>query len=280
MIDRPRVLDVPLGDLEGLIGKSLQPQDTRQGHARHHLLVILKADGVRSANRGDIAAEHALEVPPRVRLVAQVVQRGADHPLADGPIGRIRHPVAEALRQLERGAALAAADAELPQAPERPQLILRVGEAVGDLEGGGPGCDGVGRRPRRLRQRHPERGAEPHLTARVATRAGPEPGERALDAAATLDHARLLEPERHRRGGERHPDRRVATRRERPVQRRSQVVDLPAVGGQPVDGGARLQFGLGSLEEVPEVFGVASGHRVELAVFGEFLERVSPRRLE
>ena len=84
VIARPRVLDIALRDAQGLIGKSLQPQDPRQDHAGHHPLVILKADGMRPVNGGDVVAEHALEVTPRVRLVSQVVQRGADQPIADG----------------------------------------------------------------------------------------------------------------------------------------------------------------------------------------------------
>ena len=152
------------------------------------------------------------------------MQRGTDQPLADGPIGRIGgagHAVREGLRQLQRRAELTAADAEMPQAPERPKLILGVGEALGDLEDGGPGRDGVGRRPLRVHERHQECGAELHLAARVPCWARPEAGKRALGAAATLDQERLLEPERHRRGGERHPDRRVAMRRRRPSPARS-----------------------------------------------------------
>src|SRR6266481_3775664 len=80
MIDRPRVLDVLLGGPQSLIGESLQPEDPRQYHAACHLLVVLKADGVRPASRSDIAAEHALEVPPCVRLVSQVVYFDDDQP--------------------------------------------------------------------------------------------------------------------------------------------------------------------------------------------------------
>jgi hypothetical protein len=39
-------------------------------------------------------------------------------------------------------------------------------------------------------------------------------------------------------------------------------------------------LGLGAREEVPVVFGVPSGHLVELAALGELLERVGPHRLE
>ena len=168
----------------------------------------------------------------------------------------------------------------MPQAPERPQLILGVVEPLGDLEGRGPGRGGVGRRALRLHQRHApvrrraaSRGARPGPSAAEA-------GERALDAAATLVHQRQLEPQRHRGDGERHADRRVAARRKGPVQRRPHVVDLAAVRGQPFGGGPRLPFGLGPLEEIPKVFGVASGHLVEFAAVGELLERVGPRRLE
>src|SRR6266851_3664807 len=128
---------------------------------------------------------------PCVRLVSQVVQGDADHPLADEQLGRIviaSNPAAEAVRQRQCGATLAAADAEMPQAPERPQLILDVVDALGDLERGRPGCGGVGCGALRLHERHAKGSEELHLTAPASPRAGLETGERALDAAATLDH--------------------------------------------------------------------------------------------
>ena len=191
VIDRPSVLDVALGGPQSLIGESLQPEDPRQYHAARHPLVVLKADSVRPVGRGDIATEHALEVTPCVRLISQVVQGDAHHPVADGHVGRIGragHPVAEALRQRQRRAALAAADAEMPQAPERPQLILDVVDALGDLERGRPGGRGVGRGALRLHERHAKGSEELHLAASASTRARFEAGERAFDAAATLDH--------------------------------------------------------------------------------------------
>jgi hypothetical protein len=89
-----------------------------------------------------------------------------------------------------------------------------------------------------------------------------------------------MHPQGHRGGCQRHPDRGVTDRRKGPVQRRPHIVDPAGVSGQPFGGGARLQFDFGPLEEIPTVFGVASGELFEFAALREFLERVGPRRLK
>ena len=61
-----------------------------------HLLVVLKADGVRPVSRRDIAAEHALEVTPCVRLVAQVVQGDAHDRAVDGLLQQVKSQEMEA----------------------------------------------------------------------------------------------------------------------------------------------------------------------------------------
>jgi hypothetical protein len=55
-----------------------------------------------------VAAEHALEDLPRVRLVSEVVQRGAHHPLAAEPIDRIGRQAAKSIHQHPCHAGLAA----------------------------------------------------------------------------------------------------------------------------------------------------------------------------
>src|ERR1700730_4277246 len=65
-----------------------------------------------------------------------------------------------------------------------------------------------------------------------------------------------------------------------PVERGAQVVDLAPIIGQPFGGGARLQFGLGPLEQVAVIFGVAARDRFELTALAELFERISPRRVE
>jgi hypothetical protein len=190
----------------------------------------------------------------------------------------VGHPDAEGFRQLQCGATLAAADAEVPEAPDRAELVVDVTEAIGDLQRGRPGCDRVGRWSLGLHERDAERGAELHLPPRVPPR--PQAGLRLLGALATFGQERQLEPERHRRDGEGHPNRGVAGSGEGPVQGGPHVVDTPGIEGQPLGGGARRGLALGPLEQVPIVLGVAPRHLVELAALGELLERVGARRLE
>jgi hypothetical protein len=50
-------------------GNPCSPEDPSQHHVDGNLLVVLKADGVRSTNRVGIATEHSFEALPRLRLV-------------------------------------------------------------------------------------------------------------------------------------------------------------------------------------------------------------------
>ena len=186
----------------------------------------------------------------------------------------------ESLRLYQRGSTLAAADAKVPQAPERAQLILDVVQTLGNLQGLGPRCGRVRSRPLRLHQRHAQCCEELHLAAVASSRARFEARQRAFDPPTTLEHQRLLEPQRHGSGGERHADRRIPARRKGPVQCRSHVVGMAGICAQPLGGGPDLPFGLGPLEEIPVVFGVPSGDRLGLAALREFLEGVGPCRLE
>src|SRR5262249_3179865 len=68
----------------------------------------------------------------------------------------------------------------------------------------------------------------------------------------------------------------VTPRREGPVQRGANVVEMTAVHGQPLER-RPVPFGLGSLEDDLVVSGMAPGHLVELPAGGELLERVDPR---
>src|SRR6266542_669913 len=80
--------------------------------------------------------------------------------------------------------------------------------------------------------------------------------------------------------GERYANADIAARRKGPVEGRAQVVDVQPVRSEPLDGGPGLQLGLGMLEEVAIVLGVASREVVEFDAFDELLARVGARRLE
>ncbi len=207
------------------------------------------------------------------------MQRSAHHPLAAKPIDRIGRQAAKSIHQHPCRAGLAPGDVKQPQAPEGRQLILAVSEALGDVEDGGPGRDGVGRCSPRLHERHQMRCPELHLAAPVPARAFREAGQRALDPRAALEQERLVEPEWQRGGGERDADRPVPARGEGPVQRRPYVVEMTAVHGRPLER-RPVPLGLSSLEDDLVVLGMASGHRSELPAVGELLERIDPRGLE
>jgi hypothetical protein len=115
------------------------------------------------------------------------VERRADHPFADRLIDGAGGPLVKALRQHQRAATLTAAGLEVPQAPERPELILDVADAIGDHERARPGREGLGRRALRVHEGQAERRPELHLAARVTPRAGAEAGQRPLGAPAPLD---------------------------------------------------------------------------------------------
>ncbi len=63
-------------------------------------------------------------------------------------------------------------------------------------------------------------------------------------------------PKRHCGNRQCDAELRIAAGRRCPVQRRADIVDLAAIGGQPFGGGARLPFGLCALEQVPKIFGM------------------------
>src|ERR1700730_6435628 len=85
MIDSASVLNIVLGHTDGLIRKSLKPEDPRESATSCHQLVIVKSDDidVRLGRGCRIAPKHVLEMTPRISQIAQVMQRGPEHALAD-----------------------------------------------------------------------------------------------------------------------------------------------------------------------------------------------------
>src|SRR6266446_4440119 len=283
MIRSQSFFDTLLGGGYGLVGVPLKPEDRREPRACRHPWIELEADDVWLVNRRAWAIEHTLDGSPRMREFAQEKQRKARHPITDRGgerVGGIRCGPREGLRKRHGLPDIAAIHAIDPQAPERPQAIVGVVQPVRDLERTRKGRARCRNGALREQQRRAQGGQELHFAPLVATRSGPQTGERLFHAPSALVHEREMRPQRHGCDRQSHADRDVPTRGKRPVQGRAHVVDLLAVGGQPLDGGARLQFGLGPLEEVPVVFRVAAAHLGELAARGELLERVGPRRLE
>jgi len=94
--------------------------------------------------------------------------------------------------------------------------------------------------------------------AHIPARSGPESGERSLGAAAALLRQRQAHPQGDRSGGQRYPDRSIAAWRKGPVERRAQIVDFAPVFGQPLSRRSHFRCGLGALEKIAVVLGVAS----------------------
>jgi hypothetical protein len=76
------------------------------------------------------------------------------------------------------------------------------------------------------------------------------------------------------------PCRRISGRRKRPIERRAQVVDLTPVVDRPLRRGSRLQFGLGLLEKIPVILGVAAREPFAFPALAELFDRVGPRHVE
>ena len=72
---------------QGLVGKALQPKDAREHGTHYHGLIKLVAH-LPARPTGYITTEGALDVLSCISLIAQVVQRDPEHPLAHEHIGR------------------------------------------------------------------------------------------------------------------------------------------------------------------------------------------------
>jgi hypothetical protein len=121
VLDRERIVDSALDGSHRLVGQSLEPEDTRQGHAGADSLVGSKADDVRPVRRADITLEHAFEVAACPCLLSEEVERGSEQSLADeciGGVARLRRHRAEPLRELEGLAKLPVVDVTCPESPQ------------------------------------------------------------------------------------------------------------------------------------------------------------------
>src|SRR6266436_9559256 len=123
MIKRSGVVDSALRGAPGPVGKSLEPEDPRERDASRHPVVKLKPNQRRPLNRRNIVTEHALDVVPRIRLISPVMQRDANHSIADGQIGRVApilRQAVESLSERQPDPAFAAAPPTSPKPVERP----------------------------------------------------------------------------------------------------------------------------------------------------------------
>jgi hypothetical protein len=187
--DGQSVADSAIDGSHGLVGKSLQPQDSGQRDTGRQALVELKAHDVRAIRRGDIAIEHTIDVPARPGLLSNEVERCAQHSITDewvGPIACVRSQGAESLRQRQRVPERSIVDVTRPQSPQGPQPKVGVVKPFRQLERGGPRRARLARGSRRVHRRPAERGLQLHLPTRIAVRGRREHRQRALDTRMTL----------------------------------------------------------------------------------------------
>src|ERR1700730_5458715 len=111
------MLDIALDVAHGLVRESLQPESPCQRDVRRHALIELEAHGIGSLGGRNVALEHALDVPPCAGLVAEEMQRGADHAITDegvSGVGRARRKTLELSCERQRLPELAVVDATGP----------------------------------------------------------------------------------------------------------------------------------------------------------------------
>jgi hypothetical protein len=122
MIECSGVVDSALRRVPGLLGKSLEPEDTRERDTSHDPLAKLKPGQRRPLIWRDIAAQHALDMVARVRLVSAVMQRAANYPIAHGQLGRvvaISRQAVDSLSERQRGPEFATAHPASPKPQKR-----------------------------------------------------------------------------------------------------------------------------------------------------------------
>src|SRR5258708_31612822 len=127
MFIRLSVVDRTLTYPNGLVRKTLEPENPSEGGARHNALIDSKPDCMPTMDGADISSEHFLDVISRVALVAKIVQRDPYDSMAHqkfGGICRILRKVKEPPGKSQAGSGSAAVYVSVPQTPQRTRLIL------------------------------------------------------------------------------------------------------------------------------------------------------------
>jgi hypothetical protein len=117
-------------------------------YARRNPLFKLKADDVRPIAGVALATKHTLDVSPRTCLIAQKMQRDADHPICDVRIRphRSSRPRGGKAFRSASASCIAVVVVDRPQAPQGSQLIVDVTRGLRDFEGRSPGRCRLGAR--------------------------------------------------------------------------------------------------------------------------------------
>ena len=162
------------------------------------------------------------------------MQRRSHHSVADGQIGSVPFAAGKAheiFRSRQRDVELATVQPIAPEAPNCAQLVLGCADSLGNAQGFSPSVVRLAHRPLGMKQRCGKRRVKVHLAARAD--ACVQDCDGALGVQAALRELRQFDPERNCCNSQRDRDRRIAVGRKRPVERRTQIIDLADVVGQP-----------------------------------------------
>ena len=171
------------------------------------------------------------------RLIAHQMLRDTQHPIGHRPGGRIIQAFGDGLCLLS-GDQRPAEVSEPGQIEVEPSQYLKLArkivQCLGEMQGSEKSCPDCLGIAAAKHQCLTQCGLELHLPAIVRRPAGGKSGERLPGTVVTLLQQRQVHPQRHRRSGQSHADRRVPGCGESPIERRAQVVDIARVIGSPV----------------------------------------------
>src|SRR5262245_30018352 len=292
VILRASMLHEALGESQFLIATSLQPENARVEGIEQRALVVLIQDP-QQPSRGDARTNQWLKMSSRAKLVSQDAQRLAEESAPDRHIGTIGRPYGDGVERLAEteGDPILARGESIGIEPGYrsqpvPSVINDLGKLESLLERGVRILEADRARcPRRRLASDLQAGVakceiQAHVAAWIAGYPASEAGDGLLDSRAAFRRQQQMHPQRHCGRGEGHADVDIPARRKGPVEGRAQVVDVGPVRHQPLGDRPRLQLGLGLLEKVAIVLGVASRDDLDFRPLDELLTRVRAGRLE
>ncbi len=148
-------------------------------------------------------------------LIAEIMVRQAEYPVAQQPEGGVAGIVGQRLVTLSRGQRVAILAASAPGRPDPPERLQskrgrRIGNGVGQFQRALEDLFGLDGIARRVSERMAKRQVQPKLDDGRRVCQGGEALQRLLDPSAILQVQRQLEPVLSRDGDELQPNRQIA----------------------------------------------------------------------
>src|ERR1700683_2594887 len=148
------------------------------------------------------------------------------------------------------------------------------------LKGTFKGCMHLRSRTLCVDQQASERSTQLHLGSRFSKRAGGDACERSLDTSAAFMHQRKSHPEHDAGRRQRDTQGCVSFCSQGPIERGTQIVELPPALGDSLNCWRDRQFSVRATEEIAEVLGMTPANPVIFLGLGEFHARESTRRVQ